>query len=174
MLAIYLQMIPDEREHAKFERVYNKYKNLMFHCAKKLLEIDEDAEDAVHAAFEAIAQNIDGISDVDCPETKSFVVVIVERKAIDMLRKHNRYTNLEYLDELTGIEIPPPGDGGLADAMAKLKPNYRAALLLYYVNGYTTREIGKMLDIKQDSARKLISRAKEALLEILEEEGIEV
>ena len=174
MLAIYLQMISDEREHAKFERIYIEYKSLMFHRANQLLNNIEDAEDAVHMAFESIAKNIKRISDVNCPETRSFVVIIVERKAIDILRKRKGYAELGLDEAIAGIEIPPPGDGGLADAMAKLKPDHREVLILHYANGYTAKEIAKMFDMKQDSVQKRIWRAKDALLKILEEEGIEV
>ena len=77
MLAIYLQMIPDEREHAKFERVYHKYKNLMFHCAKEILGNDEDAEDAVHMAFISIAKNISKISDFQDAEYRGKVIALI-------------------------------------------------------------------------------------------------
>ena len=174
MLMLYLQMIPDEREHAKFEELYQRYKGLMFHRAKLILRVNEDAEDAVHTAFISIAENITKISKVDCPETRSYVVIIVERKALDMLRKRKGYVELEYIDALANIEIPPPGDGGLADAMSRLRPRYREVLILHCANGYTTKEIAKMLDMKHDSARKLVWRAKGALREILEEEGMTI
>ena len=174
MLAIYLQMIPDEREHAKFERVYHKYKNLMFHCAKEILDNDEDAEDAVHMAFISIAKNISKISDVDCPETRNFIVIIVERKAIDVLRKRKGYADMGLDEAIAGIEVTMPESGGLAAAIAKLKPRYREVILLHYVSGYSAKEIAKMLDMKADSVQKLIYRAKEALRKQLEEEGMSV
>ena len=174
MPAIYLQMIPDEREHAKFERVFSKYKGLMFHYAKKILNNDEDAEDAVHMAFESIAKNISKIFDVDCPETRNFIVIIVERKSIDVLRKRKGYADMGLDEAVNGVEVTMPESGGFASAIAKLKPRYREVILLHYVSGYSAKEIGKMLDMKTDSVQKLIYRAKEALRKQLEEEGMSV
>ena len=174
MLAIYLQMIPDEREHAKFERVYHKYKNLMFHCANEILNNNEDAEDAVHTAFEVLAKNISIISEVDCPKTRNFVVIIVERKAIDALRKRKGYADMGLNEAIAGIEVTMPESGGLAAAIAKLKPRYREVILLHYVSGFSAKEIAKMLDKKADSVQKLIYRDKEALRKQLEKEGMNV
>ena len=72
-------------------------------------------------------------------------------------------------DIAIGMEIPLPGDGGLADAMAKLPARYREVLLLRYDNGYSTREIAQMFQMKPDAAQKLLWRAKEALHKKLEE-----
>lgn len=63
-----------------------------------------------------------------------------------------------------------PGDNGLAYAMAKLPAKYREVLLLKYANGYNTKEIAKILDMKPDSVQKLLWRAKNALGKIMEQE----
>lgn len=174
MLAIYLQMIPDEREHAKFERVYEKYKNLMFRCAKEILGNDEDAEDAVNMAFISIAKNITKITDVNSTGTKNYVAIIAERKAIDVLRKRKSYADIGLDESIVGVEITMPDGGGLAAAIAKLNERYRAVILLHYVSGYSTKEMAKMLDMKVGTMQKTLYRAKEALRKKLEEEGISV
>lgn len=60
------------------------------------------------------------------------------------------------------------------DAIAKLNPRYREVILLHYAYGYKTSELADMLDMKQDSVRRLLWRAKEALRKNLEEGGIPV
>ncbi|MDD6189624.1 MAG: sigma-70 family RNA polymerase sigma factor, partial [Clostridiales bacterium] len=138
------------------------------------LDNDEDAEDAVHMAFESIAKNISKIFEIDCPETRNFIVIIVERKAIDVLRKRKGYADMGLDEAISGIEITMPEGGGLANALAKLNPRYREILLLHYVSGYTAKEIAKMLDMKAGSVQKLIYRAKEALRKNLEKEDMQV
>jgi len=39
----------------------------------------------VHQAFLSILENLDKISNVECPKTQSYIVIIVERKAIDTI-----------------------------------------------------------------------------------------
>ena len=79
-MLVYLAMIDSPEDQSKFERVYHKYRYLMLHIAKQILHNHHDAEDAVHQAFVAIIENIEKISDVDSPKTRSFVVIITERK----------------------------------------------------------------------------------------------
>ena len=177
-MMIYLQMIDSPSDRSKFEQLYTKYRSLMFYAANKIVRNDQDAEDAVHLAFEAIARNASKFFarnyDVECPETRSFIVLIVERKAIDILRVRQRRPEGELDEDVHGLDIPLPGDGGLADAMTKLPARYRQVLLLRYDNGYTAQEIARLFGMTQESVQKLIWRAKERLRECLEQEGITV
>lgn len=172
-MLIYLQMIENEPDKIKFERLYLKYKYLMHHVANKILHNQEDAEDAVHEAFISIAKNISKVSQVDCPKTRSYIVIIVERKAIDILRGREKYPSSEYNDAMAGIEIRMDEDDALSCAMAKLPARYREILLLRYDNGYSTKELAKILNMSQETAQKALWRAKEALHKKMEEGGIE-
>ena len=108
-------------------------------------------------------ENLKKISDVKCPKTRAYIVIITERKAIDIIRSRSKLVDMEFWESTYGIEIPLPGDHGLADAMARLPAAYRDILLLRYYNGYSVREISSMLHIKKDTAQKQLWRAKAAL-----------
>lgn len=173
-MLIYLQMLETEEERSRFEQLYRRYARLMFHVAFQILQNQQDAEDAVHQAFLSILKNFEKISQVECPKTRSLLVIIVERKSIDLLRARSRRPEGELDEEAPGLAVPLPGDGGLADAMAKLPARYREVLLLRYDNGYSTKEIARLLDMTRPAAQKLLWRAKEALRKSLEEEGMPV
>lgn len=170
-MLIYLQMIESEEDKSKFLEIYNQYKYLMFSVANRILKNEYDAEDAVHQAFVSIIDNLNGIGAVDCPKTRSYIVIITENKAIDIIRSRKHLAGEELNDAIHGIEIPLPGDSGLADAMAKLPARYREVLMLRFDNGYNTKELAKMLGMTQGSVQKLIWRAKDALKKQLEKDG---
>lgn len=170
-MLMYLSMIETPDDKAKFERIYNRYRNLMYHVAYKVLGNHYDAEDAVHQAFVAIIRHLEKIGDIDCPETRSFIVLITERKAIDLIRTSHSEKVIPLNEDLLGIEIPAPGDHGLADALAKLPAHYREVLLLRFDNGYSTKELAQMLGMTESGVRKLIGRAKNALGRMMEEES---
>ena len=170
-MLIYLQMIESEEDKSKFLEIYNQYKYLMFSVANRILKNEYDAEDAVHQAFVSIIDNLNRIGAVDCPKTRSYVVIITENKAIDIIRSRKHLAGEELNDAIHGIEIPLPGDSGLADAMAKLPARYREVLMLRFDNGYNTKELAKMLGMTQGSVQKLIWRAKDALKKQLEKDG---
>ena len=98
-MLIYLQMIETEEDRSKFEKLYDEYKGLMYTTAYRMLEHEQDAEDAVHHAFLKIAENITKVGEAVSGETKSYVMTILENRAIDVLRQRDRHPELA-LDEV--------------------------------------------------------------------------
>ena len=58
-MLVYIQMIDAPEEKDKFERLYLKYRDLMFYIANKILQNKQDAEDAVQNTFMKITKYID-------------------------------------------------------------------------------------------------------------------
>lgn len=170
----YTTLIDSPEDRTKFEQIYENYKNLMYRTAYQVVHNHHDAEDCVQQAFLSVVDHLDKLRSVRSPQTASFLVITTERKAIDLLRKRQRNDTLTLDEEMEGIAIPASGENDLADAIAKLQPDYRQVLLLRFDNGYTDREIAKFLGITPSGVRKRIGRAKAALLEILEREGIKL
>ena len=56
------------------------------------------------------------------------------------------------------------------EAVKSLSPNYRAVVHLYYYEGYSTKEVAKILLRNESSVRSDLKRAKEKLKRILKEE----
>lgn len=170
-MLIYLQAIESPEDREKFEALYTRYRGLMFWQARRILDSDQDAEDAVHQAFLSILEHLEKISSVDCPQTRAYTVIITESKAIDILRARKRWAAEADIESLPAPEIPLEGGSALAAAMARLPARYREALLLRYDMGYTTRELGRLFALRQGSVQKLLWRAREALRRELEREG---
>ncbi len=152
----------------KFEHLYLRYRQLLYAVAMKILGHPQDAEDAVQQGFLSVYQNLEKISQVDSPKTRAFLIIIVERKAIDILRARAK-AGVELEDDLPGLQIPPPGEGALGDALLQLGAGSREALLLRYYMGYSTREVAQILGISESAAGKLLWRAKGRLKALLEE-----
>ena len=171
-MLIYLEMIDGPEERSQFEQVYYHYRGLMFYIANRILRNEQDAEDAVHEAFVAIAENIKKISDVKCHKTRSYIVTIVESKAIDLYRKKQRHPTGEIVEELEGVTVEYDGDDGLTRCILKLPARYREIILLRYEQGFGNDEIANMMDMSEPAVRKLLQRARDRLEELCREEGI--
>ena len=171
-MIIYLQMLETPEEKSKFEQLYLEYKGLMFHVAYEILHNEQDAEDAVHQAFVKIAENIKKIDDPICPKTHSYVVTIVENKAIDQYRKQQKHQTVELIEEIQGTNAHYEGDNDLTKCILKLPARYREMILLHHHQGYSVREIAKMLGLSLPAAIKLDQRAKNKLKKLCEEAGI--
>lgn len=171
-MLIYLQMLETPEEKSTFEQIYLEYRGLMYHVAYEILYNEQDAEDAVHQAFVKIAENIKKIEAPVCPKTQSYVVTIVENKAIDQYRKRQRRQTVELIDDIQGIDAHYEGDNELTKCILRLPARYREMILLRYHHGYTVREIAKLLGLSLSAASKLDQRAKNKLKKLCEEEGI--
>ena len=80
MLTLYLSEIRETSEKDKFIKIYQTYEQKMFSVAYKILRHKENAEDAVHDAFEVIMKKLDVIEVVYSEDTWSYILVIVKKK----------------------------------------------------------------------------------------------
>lgn len=169
-MIIYYQMIDTPEDRSKFEQIYLEYRGLMFHVANEILHNEQDSEDAVHQAFLNVAENMKKIGEPGCPKTKSYVVTIVENKAIDLYRRHKRHQMVELNDDVQGIQVVYEGESALTACILKLPARYREAILLRYVQGYSVKEMAPILGLSFAAASKLDQRAKARLKNLYEKE----
>lgn len=169
-MLIYLQLIETDEDKSKFEQIYEAYRGLMFHTAFKLLNHEQDAEDAVHHAFVKIAENITKISEPVCPKTRAFVVTIVENRAIDILRSKNRHQEIPLDTVVYGIPVHAEEGDILSELILKLPAKQRQVIWLKYYHGYNLREIASMLNMSLAAAIKTDQRARKTLEVMYEKE----
>lgn len=171
-MIVYLQMIDSPESKSKFEKIYDTYRGLMYYVAHQILGHQQDAEDAVYAAFVKIAENIEKISDPVCPKTRSLVVIIVKNQSIDMLRGRKRHENVELMEDMVCFSPDYEVEDSLTRCILKLPQRYQNVILLKYSHGYTLREIADMMGLSLAAATKLDQRAKKKLEKLCKEEGI--
>ena len=81
---------------------------------------------------------------------------------------HRRRAGEEALAFLRA-DAPDGADDTLLRAVLSLAPKYRAVVLLYYYEGYKTREIAALLHLKQNTVVSRLKRAREQLKPMLKE-----
>ena len=164
-MLIYLAAISSDEDKSKFELIYRQYRNLMYYAANQILHNSSD-------------EILDTISEIKSHKTRSLIVTITERKAIDLYRSKSRTAVLPldetYIGSVAANEIEHMAESdAIAAAIAALPARYREVLLLRYDNGFSYSEISKALDMTEAAVRKTVQRAKEALqrtLQIQEED----
>ena len=153
---IYLQMIDTPADRSKFEQLYLEYRGLMFYVANKILQSEQDAEDAVHQAFLSVAENIEKIGEPDSPKTQGYLITITQMVALD--------------EQMQGIPAAYEGENALTACILKLPARYREVILLRYFQGYSVKEIAGILHLSVAAATKLLQRAKNKLKDLYEKE----
>ncbi|MBO5340666.1 MAG: RNA polymerase sigma factor [Oscillospiraceae bacterium] len=176
-MIVYLSLIQSDADKTTFEVIYHTYKNLMFYVAQRILNNEHDAEDVVHQSFLKIIDILEKIDEPVCHKTRSLVVIIVERTALDLYRKRKRSQAVPLDEGYEGLSMPTQAENmaqedSFARAMAALPTRQRQVLLLKYDWGYSNREIAALLSMEEANVRKTIQRAKEALAAALREQEV--
>lgn len=169
MLCMIMTMADMPEEKRKIEQLYETYNRLMYVTAYRILQHHEDAEDAVFASWEKIIRHLDKILEIDCQKTAAYIVIIVERTAIDLYRSNKRRGKVQMLmDEYEDSPFFLTKDIAyeeveMLELFRSIPKKYGEVLLLYYVNQMTAKEIADVLSIKQAAVEKRLSRGRKLL-----------
>jgi len=170
-----------------FRELVRRYERPVFSLVFRMVRDRETAEDLAQDAFIKVLNHIDKYS----PEFKfsSWLFKIANNVAIDHLRRRRLDTisidgsphastaseveattlNLEAeqenaLDELEAKEL----GSAIERAIAQLRPEYRACIMLRHVEGRAYEEIAATLDLPLGTVKTYIHRARHELRKALE------
>ncbi len=138
-----------------------------FAVAYLILGNSADCEDAMSEAILRAYQGRGKLKKRD--SFRAWFLQILRREAYNVLRRRRRVSPVEDLPE---EEVPAPDSAGrldLAAALSRLTEDQRTALLLQQ-EGYELSEIGDILGVPVGTVKSRVSRAKQTMRAILEEE----
>lgn len=175
MLALYLEIIDDEDDRVKFEKIYYNYRKRMVYEAYSILHNKADAEDAVHDTFIKIARNMKSIDDTDSDKTLWYVLKAVKNTAINILHKNERVTSFAELGDVEKMTDEnffeklgiSENYKEVVDAIRGLDDTYRDAMFYHFVSEMKISEIAELLGRKKSTVQQQLVRGKKLLLEIL-------
>ncbi len=147
-------MTPSDR----LEELVTKYENTLYRAALAILGTAPEAEDAVQEAFLRFLQTRPKFKDED--HEKAWLLRVTANCCKDVLRDRQRHPTVELLDV---YPAPNAETADLVEAVLELPPDQRAAVHLFYYEGYSTGEIGRILGRRPGTVRSDLSRAREAL-----------
>lgn len=171
MLAVLLMELDDPQEADNLTLLVRTYQDRLYNRAFRLLRNREDAEDAVQQVFLALVKN-HSAPDIKNPACLAILYVAVENKAKNILKKNKR-TDTGDLNDTVAVASSGLSREDLEllkNAIGQLPDELREAIVLNFFAGYTTKEIAKYQNVKQDTVQKRIKRAKDMLREMLKEE----
>ena len=166
---------------AQFSSFYTQNRSELITHANRIVKDKAKAEEVTQEAlvkFMLAAPELSSDS-----HALSYLHRTIENLCIDLFRAENRRPNLVALDDATA-EVESSwqvsGDHSLAmsaaedaaiirQALSLLSPAERAALVMWEVEGRSTKEIASELGIKESAVRHTVSRARASLRKVLSE-----
>ena len=185
MIALYLSLIDEELQKKKFEKLYYRYRNLMYYIAFQVLNNERDSEDSVQEAFLRIAKNMDKIGDVESNETKNFAAIIVKREAMKLYDKKKKRKEVFESDLSNADDRNDHGESffdkhkakgsekivnELMYAIEALPYKYSSIMTLKYVMGYSGKEISQITGLSETNVRQHLFMGRKQLEKMLKED----
>ena len=157
-----------------FNIIYNYYVDKLYSYGLYLGFDSETCKDAIQDVFMKLYSSRHSISNISNPE--SFLFQSLKNRLIDIARKNKNEFNIDQSHGAFAIEITILDDiidreranilkEKVTSMLNKLSDNQREAVYLRYISEMEYSEISKKLNIKPESARKLMHRAIKALRE---------
>ncbi len=166
---------------AQFSSFYTQNRSELIAHANRIVKDKAKAEEITQEALVKFMLAAPELSSND--HALSYLHRTIENLCIDLFRAENRRPNLIALDDATAeVEsawqvsgdhsqvISSAEDAAIIrQALSLLSPAERAALVMWEVEGRSTKEIAKELGIKESTVRHTVSRARASLRKILSE-----
>ncbi len=161
MFLIFFGILTEEQQNL-VEQIFHEHHIRFYRISFRILKSDASANDAVSTAYLKIIDNIEKISELPSPLMTAFCVTIVKNTSIDIIRRSKKFAHVESLDafqdesaeSFEDICINQTNVRTLADLLDQLSEEERKLIQLKYAQDMGYLEIGKLLGISEEAAKK--------------------
>ena len=149
------------RKDDVFAFAFSHYADTVYRIALNNMRNNADAQDVTQEVFMRLLESSNIFK--DSQHLKAWLIRVTINLCHDEYKKNQKITDAytEIRDEAVFNESP------VAEAVNSLPENYRNAIYLHYYEGYTAKEIGKILGAKENTVLSWLSRARQKLKEEL-------
>ncbi len=139
--------------------------DMMYRVAKTLLYSDADCADAIQEAIVKAFSNLHMLR--QDAYAKTWLTRILLNECYAIMRREKRVVSLE---EFTREEPAKETEdySELYEALSHLPETARISVTLYYIEGYSVKEIAKIMDVTESAVKSRLARARSALKDELE------
>ena len=159
------------RGREEMAQLYERHVDMVYQICLMLLKNVPDAEDVTQTVFRRVLEYEKPFRDLE--HEKAWLIVAARNECKNQL-KHWWRTRRADPEVFSTLACPPPEEDKteLRRLIWELPEKYRLALYLYYYQGYTTQETGRLLGQGPATVRAWLSRGRKKLKLRLEEEKL--
>ena len=154
------------RDHDAFTELINLYMKDMYRTAVAILMNDEDAADAIQEAILTCWERLGSLRDNRL--FKTWMTRILINKCYDIRNKRidavdiSEHEELAFHEEESNLEIK--------EALEQLDEKYRLPIMMYYSDGYSTKEIASILQVPVSTVQTRLARGRERLVKYFDDD----
>ncbi len=145
-------------------------KKTLYHIACGILRSEADREDAVSECICKAWEKRDSLKSDDA--FRAWVTRILINECYDICRRSGKVIVLDELPESAAPE--DSGDRELRDLIMDMDEIYRMPIILFYIEGFSIREISGILRIPEGTVKSRLYAGRGKLRSVLGEEEVSV
>lgn len=162
-----------------FSIIYERNFAVVYHCAKKMLDNSQEAEDVTSESFVKLWERFDGFSNLNA--ARSFLMTVTKNACLNRIKLNKNArerealfaTNLDSsVDSMGNEDITGHIYQYIFDEIEKLPPAEKKVFKLSYLEGKSNEEIALLLDITNQSVRNYKARALKSLRKVLQQRDV--
>lgn len=150
----------------EFTRAVEALRPTLYRICRSQLRDAADREDAVQEAIFCAWRKQKALRDPG--RFDAWLIRILVNECHDAQRRRKRYVLTEAPPE--PANRPDDGAGELWDALEALEEKQRLCMLLHYIEGYSVKEVSRMLNLGESAVKLRLMRGRKRLKEMLTEE----
>jgi RNA polymerase sigma-70 factor (ECF subfamily) len=169
-------MTTDEKPLPSFEQLAAELSGPLFGYLRKMLGNGADADDLLQETLMRIARSLPTLE--KSAAVKSWAFRIASNLAIDHIRRNKRASLVEFTEEHDPDDqeedrlVLDEMNSCVREVIDGLPPDYRAAIVLFNLEGKSVSETAEILGTSIGAAKVRIHRAKKRLKEALNRECV--
>ncbi|MBQ2759617.1 MAG: RNA polymerase sigma factor [Clostridia bacterium] len=140
-----------------FSFAFKQFTDTVYRIALHNTSNFSDAEDVTQEVFVKLLETNKAFRDSE--HIKAWLIRVTINLCRDKMKKTSRETLVDNVLPLKTNEEKPD----VLEAVKALSENYRNTIYLHYYEGYTAKEIGKILGAKESTVLSWLSRGRDAL-----------
>lgn len=152
-----------------FVELIEKHKKALYKVAKSYMRSEEDVADAMS---ETVLLAYEHVGELKNPMYfKTWITRILINQCKTMLQKDSKYCLTEEVQEQV-YEDHSQSDLEFYEILEQLPEQDRILFVLYYGEGFTTKQISEMLEMKENTVSSRLSRGRKKLYDVLREQAV--
>lgn len=159
-----------------FEKIFEKYKYMVYHIAFTLLQNHHSAEDTMILVFEKLFCSRINFETED--DIRYWLTTVTKNLAIDMIRRSGKEKSSDFLQEMPDCKNDPANIvteneivNVIRSLLPQMKEKYATVLRLYFFENRTLAEVAKILNLPVGTVCSRYNRGKNMIAKELKKRG---
>jgi RNA polymerase sigma-70 factor (ECF subfamily) len=160
-----------KRDESAFRELVNRWEPRLYYYLRRIIEDENAVWDILQETWLAVFRNVRKLKDPY--KFPAWLYQISHNKAVSLLRKENQYIQItdDQMADYAQKNITIPTDKEQTELihklLSKLKLAHREVLTLYFLEGFSIKEMAEIIGVSEGTVKSRLYYAKNKLYEAL-------